>query len=166
MTVYFEDEGNMDFSPEFEPEKLAGELLESFLDFVQCPYEAEVSLMLVTDEKIQEINKAMRDIDRSTDVLSFPMNDFPTAGDFSHLEKAPDAFHPETGELLLGDIVISTEHVISQAEAYGHSRKREFAFLMVHSLLHLIGYDHMEEGERLLMEEKQRSFLDFIGIRR
>lgn len=166
MTIYFENESETDFSPEFNPETLSSDILNAFLDYVKCPYEAEVSLMLVTEAKIQEINLEMREIDSPTDVLSFPMNEFPCAGDFSHLESMPDAFHPESGELLLGDIVISAEHIKKQAEAYGHSRKREFAFLMVHSLLHLIGYDHMEETERDRMEEIQRKFLSYIGIER
>ena len=166
MTIYFENESSMDFSPEFNPENICLEVFEKFLDYVDCPYEAEISLILVTDKKIREINREMRNLDKATDVLSFPMNEFPLAGDFSHLENTLDAFHPETGELLLGDIVISTEHVEKQAEEYGHSRKREFAFLLVHSLLHLIGYDHLEEKDRILMEEKQREFLSLIGIGR
>lgn len=166
MTIYFENESGTDFSPEFDPESLSHEILDAFLEYVECPYETEVSLLLVSDEKIREINKEMRNIDHATDVLSFPMNDYPLAGDFSNLERAPDAFHPETGELLLGDIVISAEHIKKQAEAFGHSQKREFAFLITHSLLHLIGYDHMEEAERNTMEEKQRDFLSSIGIGR
>ena len=150
MTIYFENESDADFSPEFNVENICSEILKAFLDYVNCPYETELSLILVTDKKIREINREMRDIDKATDVLSFPMNEFPLAGDFSQLESAPDAFHPETGELLLGDIVISIEHVEKQAEEYGHSRKREFAFLLVHSLLHLIGYDHIEEKDRIL----------------
>lgn len=166
MTIYFENESGVDFSPEFNPENICSEVFEAFLDYSDCPYEAEISLILVTDKKIWEINREIRNMDKATDVLSFPMNEFPLAGDFSHLENMPDAFHPETGELLLGDIIISTEHVEKQAEEYGHSRKREFAFLLVHSLLHLIGYDHMEEKDRNIMEEKQREFLSFIGIER
>lgn len=164
MTIYFEKEAD-DF-PEFDAENVCSELLKAFLDFTECPYEPEVSVLLVTEEKIREINQETRHLDQATDVLSFPMNEFPVAGDFSHLEGLPDAFDPETGELLLGDIVISTDHVKKQAEQYGHSRKREFAFLLVHSLFHLIGYDHMEEAERLQMEEKQRLLLDAAGFTR
>lgn len=166
MTIYFENESKTDFSPDFSPETLSQEIFDAFLNYVKCPYEAEISLVLVSEEKIQEINAQMRKIDSATDVLSFPMNEFPCAGEFSHLETIPGAFHPETGELLLGDIVISAEHIKKQADTYGHSRKREFAFLMVHSLLHLIGYDHMEETERDHMEEIQKKFLSFIGIER
>lgn len=166
MTIYFENESQTDFFPEFSPENLSREILDDFLEYVKCPYEAEVSLLLTTETEIQEINKKMRKIDKTTDVLSFPMNEFPCAGEFSHLETAADAFQPETGELLLGDIVISAEHIKKQADTYGHSQKREFAFLMVHSLLHLIGYDHIKEDERKKMEEIQRNFLSFIGIER
>ena len=74
--------------------------------------------------------------------------------------------HPETGELLLGDIVISKNKVLSQASEYGHSPEREFAFLITHSVLHLTGYDHIKENERLLMEQMQRAILENLGITR
>ena len=77
-----------------------------------------------------------------------------------------DAFHPESGELMLGDIVISKEKVISQAEEYGHSIEREYAFLIAHSMLHLFGYDHMEDDERMIMEEKQEEILERLHILR
>lgn len=166
MTLFYENECCEDFCPDFDANELANQILNEFLDFVDCPYESEVSLMIVDDETIRAINKDMRNMDKSTDVLSFPMNDYPEPGDFSEIEETPDAFHPESGELLLGDIVISYEHLKNQAVEYGHSMKREFAFLMVHSLLHLIGYDHMEEEERILMEKKQKEFLNNIGITR
>ena len=76
------------------------------------------------------------------------------------MEEEAEAFNPESGELMLGDIVISKEKVLAQAEAYGHSPKREFAFLIAHSMLHLFGYDHMEEEERLVMEERQREIME------
>ena len=77
-----------------------------------------------------------------------------------------DCFHPETGELLLGDIVISAEKVLEQAAEYGHSVKREYAFLIAHSMLHLSGYDHMEPEEAAVMEQKQREILETLGITR
>jgi len=76
------------------------------------------------------------------------------------------AFNPESGELLLGDIVISAEKVVAQAKEYGHSEEREFAFLLVHSMLHLLGYDHMEEEERLIMESKQKEILELNNYKR
>ena len=121
--------------------------------------------MILTDnDAIQEINRDYRQIDAPTDVLSFPMVDYEQEADFSHLEEAAeDYFNPETGELVLGDIIISVEKVMKQAESYGHSRERELAFLIAHSMLHLCGYDHMEEDERLVMEEKQREILNQEG---
>lgn len=112
------------------------------------------------------MNAEFREIDRATDVLSFPMVDYEEPGEFEFLEEADEYFHPETGELMLGDIVISKEKVLSQSEEYGHSPRREYAFLIAHSMLHLMGYDHMEEEERLCMEAKQRDILDRLNILR
>ena len=86
--------------------------------------------------------------------------------EYDFLEEDDSCFDPETGELLLGNIVMSKEKVISQAEEYGHSVKREYAFLIAHSMLHLLGYDHMEEEERAIMEGKQREILRKLGIER
>lgn len=164
MTLHFESESQTSFS--FDCEALGKEIFSAFLDYVNCPYEAEVSLLLTTDEEIQKVNRETRNMDKSTDVLSFPMNEFPIAGDFSFLESEPYAFHPESGELILGDILISTEHIKNQAAEYGHSERREFSFLMVHSLFHLIGYDHIAPEDAVIMEEKQKSFLHALGIER
>ncbi len=113
------------------------------------------------------MNLEQRGIDRPTDVLSFPMIEYDAPGDFSVIdEETGDAFNPETGELMLGDIVISKEKVLSQAEEYGHSPKREYAFLIAHSMLHLFGYDHMEEEERAEMEAHQRAIMEKVGIPR
>ena len=87
------------------------------------------------------------------------MLEYETPGDLNGIEESADAFNPETGELMLGDIVISKDRVISQAEEYGHSVRREYAFLIAHSMLHLLGYDHMEETERKLMEDRQRGIM-------
>ena len=108
-----------------------------------------------------------RGIDRPTDVLSFPMQTYEKPADFSHVEDfIEENFNPDTGELLLGDIVLNVEKVIEQAKTYGHSQKREYAFLILHSMLHLFGYDHESEDERLLMEDRQRTILDTLGITR
>ena len=91
--------------------------------------------------------------------------DFPS--DFSYVEENPESYiNPETDELLLGDIMISVDKVYEQANEYGHSREREFAFLIAHSMLHLLGYDHIDEEERKVMEEKQEAILDALGITR
>ena len=137
------------------------------LDYEGCPYEAEVNVILTDNDAIQEINREHRQIDAPTDVLSFPMVDYESPSDFDHVEEAvEDYFNPETGELMLGDIVISVDKVEEQAEKYGHSRTRELAFLTAHSMLHLFGYDHMEDGERLVMEEKQKEILETRGYTR
>ena len=137
------------------------------LDVQGVDVPCEINVLVTDDAGIRAINRAMRNIDRETDVLSFPMTDYVTEGDFAFLEEeGADCFHPETGELLLGDIVISGDKVLQQAESYGHSPLREYAFLIVHSLLHLVGYDHMEEQEAKRMEKKQADVLESMGITR
>lgn len=164
MTLYYEEEGSIRLP--FACQKLAEEVAEAVLNELGCPYEAEVNLLLTEDVQIREMNREFRHIDRATDVLSFPMTEYETPGDFSHLEERNDCFHPETGELILGDIVISKEKVLSQAEEFGHTLRREFAFLIAHSMLHLSGYDHMEEDEMSVMEVLQRQILEKLNILR
>lgn len=148
-------------------EEIIENVVEESLDFVECPYDIELNVLLTDNEGIRQINLDMRGIDNPTDVLSFPMCDFTEPGNFSGLEETPeDYFNPDTGELMLGDIVISVEKVREQAEKYGHSETRELAFLVAHSMLHLSGYDHMEEEERLQMEDMQREILERRGYRR
>ncbi|EGG84908.1 metalloprotein, YbeY/UPF0054family [Lachnospiraceae bacterium 2_1_46FAA] len=164
MTIYFEEEGELKL--DLECETLAETVVEGVLDYEKCPYEAEVNLLLTMNKEIQEMNAEFRHIDRATDVLSFPMIDYEKAGEFAFLEEDDSYFNCDTGELMLGDIVISKEKVIAQAEEYGHTIKREYAFLIAHSMLHLLGYDHMEEQERLEMERKQKEILEQLGITR
>lgn len=165
MSIFIEEEGAVALP--FNAEEIAGKVIEAALEYENCPYEAEVSLLLTTDEEVRKLNCSARGLDRPTDVLSFPMLEYDRPGDFSWLESRPeDAFNPETGELMLGDIVISKDKVLAQAEEYGHSPLREYAFLIAHSMLHLFGYDHMEEGERLLMEERQRGIMKKVNILR
>jgi probable rRNA maturation factor len=163
-SIYYEEEGSICLP--FDPEPTARTVIEEALEYEGCPYETEVNLLLTTDEEIHAMNREFRQIDAPTDVLSFPMLEYEAPGDFSGFEDQEASFHPESGELLLGDIVISKDKVLKQAEEYGHSPKREFAFLIAHSMLHLFGYDHMEEGERLVMEQKQRDILEHVGILR
>ena len=152
VTIEYEAEERL----EVPYEEIIRNVVEEALDYVECPYDAEVNVVLTDNEGIHQINLDMRGIDRPTDVLSFPMCDFETPGDFDGLEETPEEyFNPDTGELMLGDIVISVEKVKEQAEKFGHSETRELAFLVAHSMLHLSGYDHMEDEERLDMEEKQ-----------
>ena len=165
MTLCLENESELTFG--FDLEETARSVAEEALKEERCPYECEINVLLTGDGAIREINREQRSIDSSTDVLSFPMLSFETPADFSGVENAyADAFDPETGELLLGDIVISMDHVKAQALEYGHSERREFAFLVAHSMLHLLGYDHVEDEERAVMEEKQRQILNTLKITR
>ena len=155
----------MDFP--FDYNLLAKQVITYTMDREHFPYEAEINLTLVDDEAIRAINREYREIDRATDVLSFPMLSYEEAGDFSRLEEAEsDNFNPDTGEILLGDIIISVPKVFAQAKEFGHSLKREFAFLIVHSMLHLFGYDHLEQEEAANMENKQREILNEMNILR
>ena len=115
---------------------------------------AEVNVTLVNDEMIREMNRQYRDIDASTDVLSFPLG-----------ENGIYDENPETGAKMLGDIVISVEHALSQADLFGHGIEREVAFLTVHSMLHLLGYDHEQGGlQKTIMREKEEQVLDALGL--
>lgn len=119
---------------------------------------AEISVTFVDNEEIQRLNAQHRNIDRVTDVLSFPMLDFD--------EAAEEEIDPDTGETVLGDIVISLERASAQAEEYGHSLSREVAFLTAHSMLHLLGYDHETADEEKEMFDKQEKILSELGITR
>ena len=167
MTLNLTEECRCDF--EFDCHEVAFQVMNAILDKEKCPYEATVDLTLTDDRAIHEINLQQRGIDRATDVLSFPMVDYEAPADYGILE-SDDAlamyFNPESGELLLGDIVISVERAFEQAENYGHSIKREICFLTAHSMLHLLGYDHMEDEERIVMEKKQEEILNALGIKR
>lgn len=164
MTIDFSNEQEQTF--DFDFLSVARDVMEAVLDQEECPYEAQISLVLTDDDTIHSTNKEFRGIDRATDVLSFPMVDFPSPADYSVLEEDDSCFHPESGELLLGDIMISVPRAVEQAREYGHSVKREYAFLIAHSMLHLLGYDHMEDEERLIMEEKQEQALKYLHIER
>ncbi|AEY65850.1 rRNA maturation RNase YbeY [Clostridium sp. BNL1100] len=122
----------------------------------------EVSVLIVDDDEIRGINKEHRDIDKSTDVLSFPMVDFKDG----KLISDEGDYDLEMGELILGDIIISAETAKRQAEAYSHSFEREMAFLTAHSCFHLLGYDHMEKNEEEIMFKKQEAILKEIGLPR
>ena len=163
ITIEYEAEKQLDLPYE----DIIRNVVNESLDYEKCPYEAEVNVILTDNQAIQEINREHRQIDAPTDVLSFPMVDYEAPSDFDHVEDAvEDYFNPETGELMLGDIVISVDKVEEQAEKYGHSQTRELAFLVAHSMLHLCGYDHMEEEERLLMEARQNEILERRGYTR
>ena len=165
MTVYIEKETDVSFLEGYE--RIIESVIEAAVDYVDCPYEAQVEVTLVDNQRIHEMNLEFREVDSPTDVLSFPMVDYACAGDFALCEQYPERyFDAESGELLLGDIAISVEKVSEQAQSYGHSPKRELAFLVAHSMLHLFGYDHMEDDERIDMERMQEEILTSLGFTR
>ena len=119
---------------------------------------SEVSVTLTNDQRIHELNLQYRGIDRPTDVLSFAFRD----SDEPEIFSDADSEQPE----ILGDIIISIDRAKSQAEEFGHSIRREIVFLTVHGILHLLGYDHMEETDRLEMESEQKFMMERLGISR
>lgn len=130
--------------------QLLKDVVDAVLDYEHVTVPCEVSLTLVSGARIRKLNKTFRDIDRETDVLSFPSGDWPAA------ENAETCF--------LGDIVISAERAFAQAEEYGHSFERELGFLCAHSTLHLLGYDHMTESEEIDMFARQEAVLAKMGL--
>lgn len=164
MTIQIEYETDLELGIDYST--LAHQVADQILDMEECPYEVSVNLVLTDNEEIKKVNTEFRDIPRATDVLSFPMIPFETPADYSVAEEDDTCFDLDTGELLLGDIMISVEKVFAQAEEYGHSVTREYCFLIAHSMLHLLGYDHMTPKEAAVMEEKQAKALEILGITR
>lgn len=165
MTSYVENETETTFS--FDVQKLLERIMDAVMEKEGCPYETTVNLLLTDNAGIRGYNREYRGIDRETDVLSFPNIPFEKESDFAVAEMVgADCFDPDSGELILGDIILSVDRVLSQAQEYGHSVLREFAFLTAHSMFHLCGYDHMEAEEAAVMEQKQEEVLAGLGITR
>ncbi len=166
MTFFVENETDADFG--FDASELIRTVCERSFSSEGAPTDASCVNIIITDsEGIRELNASYRGIDSPTDVLSFPGIFFDKAGDFKiKEEEMADYIDPETGLVVLGDIVVNLDRVIKQAEEYGHSELREYAFLIAHSILHLCGYDHMEDDEAKIMEEKQESILKALNITR
>ena len=164
--VTIEYDCETDFDLGLDCPALAKMVAEKVLDMEKCPWDAQVNLVLTDNEEIKRGPTEFRGIERATDVLSFPMLPFETPADYSVAEDDESCFDLDSGELLLGDIMISIPKAVEQAEAYGHSVKREYAFLVAHSMLHLLGYDHMVDEERIVMEQKQEKALQQLQIGR
>ena len=165
MTSYVENETEVRLP--FDMQEVLDLIMDAVMEMEHCPYETTVNLLITDNAGIREYNKNYRNLDQETDVLSFPNIPFEHAGDFVPVElNEMDCFDPESGELILGDIILSVNRVLSQAQEYGHSVLREFAFLTTHSMLHLCGYDHVEEQDALVMENKQEAILKKLGITR
>ncbi len=156
MKIYIDYNNEQDkIEPPEDIERLIEICTAAALEEEGISDDAEVSVTLADNARIRELNKEFRDIDRETDVLSFPM------GDEEGFEVDPD-----NDAVLLGDIVISLEKAQAQAEEFGHSFRREVAFLLTHSLFHLLGYDHMTADEEKEMFSKQEKVLQKLGITR
>ena len=155
MTLLIDNRTNFELTDEIK-ETLEKVCLKS-LQYEEFNEDCEISLSIVTNDEIHDINKQFRNIDSPTDVLSFPQLTF---------EEGEDADVNENGEIVLGDIIISIDRAKEQAEEYGHSLKRELAFLSVHSMLHLMGYDHMVPEEEEDMFRRQKEILIEAGIPR
>lgn len=139
-------------------------LLESALKHLNQPSELlEMTLSIVGEEQIKQLNKDFRDVDKVTDVLSFPTCDNPTRG---AITVVCDQVNPETDLVNIGDVVICMQRAKEQAQEYGHSLKRELSFLAVHGLLHLLGYDHITEQDEQQMMQLQKEILQQAGINR
>ena len=155
MNILFENETDYDFDK--EKLDLLNKVISETLRYENFSDNVEISLTIVTNDDIQAINAKFRDIDRPTDVLSFPLIDF---------AKGEEPEQNGDEPIALGDIVISIEKAKFQAEEYGHSLDRELGFLTAHSMLHLLGYDHMEPDEEKIMFAKQKEILDNLGLKR
>lgn len=164
MTIQIDYETDRELGIDYAA--LANEVADKVLKMENCPYDAQVNLVLTDNEEIKKVNTEFRNIQAPTDVLSFPMIPFETPADYSVVDDEESYFDLDTDELLLGDIMISVDKVFAQAEEYGHSVKREFCFLVAHSMLHLLGYDHMTPEEAEVMERKQSEALEDLGITR
>jgi len=155
LKIYFENEQEV-IGLTYSMKMLVREAIEATLDYEQYCNPCEVSVTFTDNEKIHELNKKFRGVDRPTDVLSFPLFDF-----------EGESEEPPVDELMgmLGDVVLSLEQAKLQAEEYGHSFEREIAFLCVHSMLHLLGYDH-ETGEEdeADMRRRQSDIMDAMGL--
>jgi len=163
--LYLENEQDLELP--FDTEKIAYDVVKKVLEVENCPFLVEVNVLLTDKEGIRSFNAQYRDIDKETDVLSFPGLDFDTPGEFViPKEMMAHYINPESGKVILGDIILCVDRVLSQAEEYGHSTEREYAFLIAHSMYHLCGYDHMEEKEAEEMEQKQEKILQLLSITR
>lgn len=161
MTVLVDNRQDlMEISEDMET--LANKIVKAVLDYEDWDDNFEISISFVDNQEMQDLNKEYRNIDAPTDVLSFSMLEF---------EEDDEGFESDLNdyieeELPLGDIVISVERAIEQSREYGHSQDREIAFLLVHGMLHLLGYDHEEKEDERIMFQKQDTILGILNINR
>jgi probable rRNA maturation factor len=149
-------------------ERIIEEVILTALKEEAVDKDCEISVIFVDNDSIKEINKETRNIDKETDVLSFPMLDYPKGKVYKdiYLNYNFDASFFNEEDLVLGDVVLSLEKAKEQSEDFNHSFTRECSYLVVHSILHLLGYDHMEEDEKKIMREREESILEKLNITR
>lgn len=161
MTIWIDNSTSMDIFEDYD--RLIENTVNSCIELEQFPTNIEVSVSIVDNLQIQKLNFQFRNIDSPTDVLSFPMLDF------KNIDKdsiADENINRDTGDIILGDIIISIEQAIKQSNEFGHSIQREIAFLTAHSMFHLMGYDHQNPDDEAIMIKKQKEALARIGILR
>lgn len=151
-----------------ELEKSVEEIILYTLKEEEVTIPCEISVIFVDNEEIREINKDMRNIDKVTDVLSFPMLEYENHKVFKDLYIGYkfEITDLNEGNLVLGDMALSLERALQQSEEYGHSYLREVCYLVVHSILHLLGYDHMEEQDKIVMRKREEEILNRFNINR
>ncbi len=165
--IYIENKQNkITFDEQFE--KILLDVIDYSLRNEGVTIQYQVSVILVNNNEIKEINKDMRRIDKVTDVLSFPMLEYPKGKVYKdvYLNKKFSEEYLDDGALVIGDIALSVEKALEQSEEYAHSFIRECAYLTVHSILHLLGYDHMEEEEKNIMRKREEEILNNFKIDR
>lgn len=154
----------------FDDIKLSNKIIKKVLETEKINYNISLNISIVGINKIRTINKKLRNIDKATDVLSFPNIQFKKPSSLNSLIKNKSVYNSiydfDTNSFYLGDIIICYDKIISQSKKYNHSIKREFSFLLVHSMLHLLGYDHMNKRDEEYMFDKQDKILELLNILR
>lgn len=158
MKVFIENESRVVFDFK-DIERVIRKAVKTVMEDKKIPMDLDVNVLLTVPSSIRLINREMRGIDSVTDVLSFPYFEYSKPGRFPKKTK-------ESQEQILGDIVLCASKVKEQAKKYGHSQKRELAFLIVHSMLHLIGYDHIDPDDAVLMQKEEKRFMELLKINR
>lgn len=160
-------ENLIDAKFDFDYVEIAKAVCSTVLKQENCPFDCEINITITDNSEIQEINNNTRNINKPTDVLSFPNLFFDKPALFEiNEEELSDYLNPENDLIMLGDIILSYDKIIEQSEEYGHSVLREYAFLIAHSMLHLSGFDHMEDDEAKIMEEHQKLVMNTLQIGR
>lgn len=151
-----------------ELEQVLNQVIEYALKEEKVSQDYEVSIIFVDNEEIKKLNSEFRNIQRETDVLSFPMLEYPTGRVFKevYLNHSFDDSYYDEGKLVLGDIALSLEKALEQSEEFGHSFYREVCYLTIHSILHLLGYDHIENEDKIVMRNREEEILSKFNINR